>query len=65
LWIVLGLTSAILAAIMLIVPARELFGFGPLHGHDLALALGAGLIAVVLLDLLKRVIGPGRWRRFA
>jgi P-type Ca2+ transporter type 2C len=59
LWLVLGVTSAILAAIMLIAPARELFGFGPLHAHDLALALAAGLLGLVLLDILKRMIGPG------
>jgi len=58
LWVVLGVTSAILAAGMLIPPARDLFGFGPLHWHDLAVALGAGLIALLILDLLKRVIGP-------
>ena len=43
LWLVLGATAAILAAIVLIAPARELFGFGPLHGHDLAIALLAAL----------------------
>jgi P-type Ca2+ transporter type 2C len=59
LWLVLGITSAILAAIMLIPPARELFGFGPLHAHDLALALGAGLVALFMLDVLKRAISPG------
>jgi Ca2+-transporting ATPase len=62
LWVVLGVTSAILTAVMLIPSARELFGFGPLHWHDLAVALGAGLLALVILDLLKRVIGPTRHR---
>ncbi|HEV2334943.1 MAG TPA: cation-translocating P-type ATPase [Stellaceae bacterium] len=60
LWSVLGVTSAILTAILSIGPARELFGFGPLHGDDLALAFSAGIAALVLLDLMKRVIGPGR-----
>jgi Ca2+-transporting ATPase len=64
LWWVLGLTSAILAAIFLIAPARELFGFGPLHADDFAVALLAGVAALFLLDWMKRLIGPGR-RAFA
>ena len=60
LWWVLGTTSAILALIFWVAPARELFGFGPLHGHDLAVALFAGLAALFLLDWMKRAIGPGR-----
>jgi P-type Ca2+ transporter type 2C len=60
LWVVLGITSSILASVMLIGPARELFGFGPLHWHDLAVALGAGLLALLILHVLKRVIGPVR-----
>jgi P-type Ca2+ transporter type 2C len=60
LWWVLGLTSAILAAILLIPSARQLFGFGPLHGADLAATLAAGLLALLLLDAMKRAIGPGR-----
>ena len=46
LWWVMGITSSILVAIVLIRPARELFRFGPLHGHDLALALLAGLASL-------------------
>jgi len=60
LWWVFGLTSAILAAILVIPPARELFGFGPLHGDDFAVALLAGIVALFLLDAMKRAIGPGR-----
>jgi P-type Ca2+ transporter type 2C len=60
LWVVLGVTSAILAAVMLIPSARELFGFGPLHWHDLAVALGAGLLALLILDLLKRGISAAK-----
>ena len=60
LWWVLGITSAILALIFWVAPARELFGFGPLHGDDLAVALLAGLAALFLLDWMKRAIGPGR-----
>jgi Ca2+-transporting ATPase len=60
LWWVLGTTSAILAAIFSIPPARGLFGFGPLHGDDVAVALLAGFVALFLLDWMKRAIGPGR-----
>src|SRR5262249_41435325 len=60
LWWMLGATSAILAAILLIAPARHLFGFGPLHGDDVAVAIAAGIAALGLLDLLKRMLGPGR-----
>ena len=60
LWWVLGLTLVILAAILSIAPARELFAFGPLHGDDLAVALAAGAVALLLLDAMKRAIGPRR-----
>jgi len=59
LWWMLGATSVILAAILLIAPARHLFGFGPLHSDDVGIALVAGIAALGLLDLLKRMIGPG------
>ncbi|HVB17207.1 MAG TPA: cation-translocating P-type ATPase, partial [Stellaceae bacterium] len=58
LWWVLGLTTTILATIFLIAPARELFGFGPLHADDLAVAFLAGAVALLLLDAMKRAIGP-------
>ncbi len=60
LWWILGTTSAILAAIFSIVPARDLFSFGPLHADDVAVALLAGLSALCLLDWMKRALGPGR-----
>jgi Ca2+-transporting ATPase len=59
LWWMLGATSAILAAILLIAPARHLFAFGPLHGDDVAVALAVGIAALGLLDLLKRMVSPG------
>jgi hypothetical protein len=31
-----------------------------LHGDDLAVALVAGIVALFLLDWMKRAIGPGR-----
>jgi P-type Ca2+ transporter type 2C len=33
--------------------ASRLFRFGPLHLIDLALAAGAGLLVVVILEVLK------------
>ena len=38
--------------------ARKLFAFGPLHADDLALTLGAGVMALVALELLKPVLRP-------
>jgi Ca2+-transporting ATPase len=60
LWWVLGVTAGILAAILFAAPARQLFLFGPLHGDDIAVALGIGLAGLFLLDWMKRAIGPGR-----
>jgi Ca2+-transporting ATPase len=54
LWWVLGTTAAILGAAFLIPPLRDLFRFGPLHGHDLAFALVVGLIVLVALEGAKR-----------
>ena len=34
-------------------PAKELFGFGPLHGHDVVFALAAGLLLLVTLEFFK------------
>jgi P-type Ca2+ transporter type 2C len=58
LWWVLGATSAVLGAVILIPQAREIFRFGPLHGHDLAIALLAGLVLLVVLELMKQVLRP-------
>ena len=58
LWWMLGTISAILGAILLVPPARQLFGFGPLHGDDIAIALLAGVGILVLLDAAKRLIYP-------
>ncbi len=54
LWWVLGTTAAMLGAAFLIPPLRDLFRFGPLHGHDLAIALSAGLVALLALEGAKR-----------
>ncbi|OGT57229.1 MAG: ATPase [Gammaproteobacteria bacterium RIFCSPHIGHO2_12_FULL_63_22] len=56
LWVLLAI-SAILGLTLLSPWARELFRFGPLHVDDLALGLGAGLVVLVVLEVLK-----SRWR---
>ena len=57
LWWVVAATAAILTGVILFPPARELFHFGPLHGDDVTVALASGLIALLLLELAKR-LGP-------
>jgi Ca2+-transporting ATPase len=56
-WVVLA-TAAILAGVILFPPARELFHFGPLHGDDIIVALASGLIALLVLELAKRLVQP-------
>jgi Ca2+-transporting ATPase len=58
LWWVLGSVAALLGLVLAWPPGRALFHFGPLHADDLALCLGAGLVILVLLDLLKPI-----WRK--
>jgi Ca2+-transporting ATPase len=60
LWWMLGATSAILGAILLLAPGLDLFGVGRLHSDDVAIAVLVGFAALVLLDALKWAIGPGR-----
>lgn len=38
--------------------ARDLFAFGPLHVHDLAVVLVSGIVTLLLADLLKLI-----WQR--
>ena len=58
LWWMLATISAILASVLLVPPARRLFGFGPLHGGDLAIVALAGVSVLVLLEATKRMIYP-------
>jgi Ca2+-transporting ATPase len=60
LWWVLGTTATILGAVLLIAPVREVFGFASLYGYDLAIALLAGLLTLLALELAKRPF----WREF-
>jgi P-type Ca2+ transporter type 2C len=59
LWWVLAVATTLLALVLYWMPARVLFGFGPLHVPDLALCAGGGLAILVLLDVLKPY-----WRRW-
>jgi P-type Ca2+ transporter type 2C len=56
LWWIAGATGAVLAAIVVFRPAREMFHFGPLHPDDVAVALGSGVAILVLLGLAKRTL---------
>ena len=56
LWWVVVAAAAILAGVIVFPSARELFHFGPLHGDDITAALASGLIALLLLDLAKRLM---------
>jgi Ca2+-transporting ATPase len=55
---VLAAVAIILALTMLWPFANQLFAFGPLHADDIALTLGAGVIALLLLEMLKPLLRP-------
>jgi Ca2+-transporting ATPase len=55
LWYVTGSTTAVLATILAIEPARRLFHFGPLHADDVSIAIAAGVLVLILLSLVGRV----------
>jgi Ca2+-transporting ATPase len=51
-WILVGI-AAILTLTLAVPWVADLFRFGPLHGDDLALTIGAGLVILLGLELLK------------
>ncbi len=53
-WVLVSVT-AMLGVTLLWPFARGLFRFGPLHWDDLALTLAAGVIVLVVLELLKPI----------
>ena len=57
-WILLAV-AAMIAASLLVPSLRELFRFDWLHWDDLALALGAGVVVFILLELMKPL-----WRKY-
>lgn len=54
--LVLLAVAGMLALVTGWVPARQLFGFGDLHLHDIGLTLAAGLVVLVCLELGKRLM---------
>jgi Ca2+-transporting ATPase len=52
-WWVVGGTVALLALVLFVPMAQQLFHFAPLHMSDLALAAGAGAVCVLWFELLK------------
>ena len=58
LWWVVTATTAILAGVILYLPARDLFHFGPLHPDDLTVVLASGLATLLLLELTKKIVRP-------
>jgi Ca2+-transporting ATPase len=64
LWWVVGGTALFLALALTLPTARQLFHFAPLHGADIALAIGAGLSCALVFDLftLVRRKGSSRFR---
>ena len=48
---------------MLIPRAQDLFHFGPLHGHDIAVALSGGTAVLLLLEAAKKVFLPSEGPR--
>jgi Ca2+-transporting ATPase len=55
-------TIGVLAAILVIDPARSLFHFGPLHADDAAIALTSGVLVLTLLALADRARTSGHRR---
>lgn len=53
---VLAAVAGILILSLLWPFASRLFAFGPLHADDLALTLGAGVIVLVMLEMLKPLL---------
>lgn len=60
LWSVTAATGAILTLAIALPPARDLFHFGPLHPDDIAIAVGGGVIVLLLLESLKRLFNRAR-----
>jgi P-type Ca2+ transporter type 2C len=55
---VLIAVTVILALTLLWPFANRLFAFGPLHADDLLLTLGAGGVALVVLEMVKPFLRP-------
>lgn len=53
-WGALGIIC-IFGLILFLPISKELFGLGDIHGHDIAYALGAGLLSLIILEALKPI----------
>jgi Ca2+-transporting ATPase len=53
--VVLPLVAGMLLATLFVPFLGELFRFGPLHGDDLLVTLGAGVVVLFALEFVKRV----------
>jgi Ca2+-transporting ATPase len=60
LYLVLLAVLTMLSLTLLWPFARELFRFGPLHVDDLAVTLGAGIVMLILLEILKALYARSR-----
>jgi P-type Ca2+ transporter type 2C len=56
LMIVLAIVASILGTTLFWPAASNLFQFGPLHGHDLAVTTAAGIAVLLILELAKAVM---------
>ncbi len=54
--VVLGVVAAILGTTLLWPLASNLFQFGPLHAHDLAVTTAAGIAVLLILEVAKAVM---------
>jgi Ca2+-transporting ATPase len=65
--IVLASVVAMLATTLAWPIARDLFRFGPLHADDLAVTVGAGVVVLLILELVKPLVRSrlGPWKRAA
>ena len=59
--LVLLAVTTMLGLTLLWPVARDLFRFGPLHWNDLALTLGASVLVLVFLEVLK-LLYAGWWQ---
>jgi Ca2+-transporting ATPase len=57
LWLVVGGAAALLAIVVGVPGLRDLFRFGPLHPDDLAVVAIASLLALLWLDVVRRLRG--------
>jgi Ca2+-transporting ATPase len=62
-WWVMGGAAGVLALVLGLPAVRTLFHFAAIHGTDLLLAMGSGVLGLLLLDLLKLSAWWGRRAR--